>query len=537
MLIIKTNQLNTLVVTVSQNAELSNPQWLFSFTHIFTKDKVSFVLPNTSSHQNRYDEFVFTEGQGVGEIAFPYEGQYLYTVSEQIAQIPTNTNPALAYNVVENGLALVIATSAETTNDYYVEFISSNEDNSNYLFAPDELNPPSPTPSVTATQTQTPFETPTTTPTTTPTPSVTPTMTNTPTNTITPTATPTNTQTNTPSVTPTNTITPTNTSTPTNTPTPSVTATNTSTPTPSVTTTNTSTPTPSVTTTQTNTPTQTGTPAITPTMTNTPTFSPTPSSTPIVTDADAIAYLNAVVTAGGSVNSTQSGATNTLFTSLKSNSLYTKITAMYPFLGGVAGSHKFNAKNPLDTNAAFRLSFVGGWTHGVSGATSNGSNAYADTFLSGTSVSPINNHSSVYMLNTTVYTGTGKNYIGVAGAGGAFFGVGQEGSPLYYYGTETDGISASVAPQPRGYNLITTTATTFQNLYRNGSIVQTNSGASTGTTTNSVVIGALNNNGSIIQYYDNIFSFATIGTGLGATEQSTLYNIIQTYQTSLGRNV
>jgi hypothetical protein len=141
------------------------------------------------------------------------------------------------------------------------------------------------------------------------------------------------------------------------------------------------------------------------------------------------------------------------------------------------------------------------------------------------------------MLNTTVYTGTGKNYIGVSSSGGVFFSIGQDGTPLYYYGTETNGISGIVAPQPRGYNLITTTATTFQNLYRNGSIVQTNSGGLTGSTTNSVVIGALNNNGSIIQYYDNQFAFATIGTGLGATEQSTLYNIIQTYQTSLGRNV
>jgi len=537
MLIIKTNQQNTLVVTVSQNAELPNPQWLFSFVHIFTKQKVNFILPNVSSYQNRYDEFVFVEGQGAGQIAFPFEGQYTYTVSEQIAQIPPNTDPALAYNVVETGIALVIATSADTTNDYYVEFISSNEDNSNYLFAPDELNPPSPTPSVTATQTQTPFVTPTTTPTTTPTPSVTQT------NTGTPTQTPTNTQTNTPtrtgtptptpSVTPTKTPTGTPTNTPTSSATPTVTPTNTETPTqtPSNTPTQTNTATPSMT------PTQTNTPPVSPTTTNTPTVSPTPSSTPIVTDSDAIAYLNAVVGAGGSVNLTQSAATNTLFVSLKSNSLYSKITAMYPFLGGTAGAHKFNAINPLDTNGAYRLTFNGGWTHNASGATSNGSTGYADTFLSGGTVSPINNHLSVYMLNNTVYTGSGKNYIGVSTPGGTYFSIGQEGTPRYYYGTETAGITSSGTPQPQGYNLITTTATTFQNLYRNGVVAQTNNGATTGATTSSVIIGALNNSGTIIQYYDNQYAFATIGTGLGFTEQQTLYNIIQTYQTSLGRNV
>jgi hypothetical protein len=296
MLIIKTNQLNTLVVTVSQNAELSNPQWLFSFTHIFTKDKVSFVLPNISTHKSRYDEFVFVEGQNPGEIAFPFEGQYLYTVSEQIAQIPTNTNPSLAYNVVENGIALVIATSAETTNDYYVEFISSNEDNSNYLFAPDELNPPTPTPSVTATQTQTPFVTPTSSPTTTPTPSITASQTSTPTPSITASETPSATPTLTPTNTTTQTNTPTNTSTPTNTPTPSITATNTmtptpsitasqtatqtNTPTPSITATNTMTPTPSITASATNTATPTITPTNTQTQTNTPSVTATNSATP-----------------------------------------------------------------------------------------------------------------------------------------------------------------------------------------------------------------------------------------------------------------
>ena len=161
MILIKTGQENTLVITVSQNAELSNPQWLFSFTHIFSKRTVRFILPNVSTHESRYDEFVFIEGQGINEIAFPFEGQYVYNVYEQIAQIPENLNPALAYNVVETGIATVIAMSASTTNDYYQEFISPNEYNSNYIFAPNELNPPTPTPTETITNTPTPTPTPT----------------------------------------------------------------------------------------------------------------------------------------------------------------------------------------------------------------------------------------------------------------------------------------------------------------------------------------------------------------------------------------
>jgi len=212
MLIIKTNQPNSLVVTVSQNSELSNPEYLFSFTHIFSKQNVSFIPVDVSLHSSRYDEFYFVEGLECDEIHFPYEGQYLYSISEQPAG-SGNLNPALAYNVVENGEAQIIVQSAITVNSQFDVFISSNEDNSNFIFAPDE---PNPTPNITCSPTQTPGL-----PTATPTPSNTPTLTPTPS--ITPSITPTNTSTNTPtpSLTPTNTQTPS--LTPTFTPTPSTT--------------------------------------------------------------------------------------------------------------------------------------------------------------------------------------------------------------------------------------------------------------------------------------------------------------------------
>ena len=178
------------MVTVSQNSELSNPEYLFSFTHIFSKQNVSFIPLDVSLHKSRYDEFYFVEGLECDEIHFPYEGQYLYSISEQPAG-SGNLNPALAYNVVENGEAQIIVQSAITVNSQFDVFISSNEDNSNFIFAPDE---PNPTPNITCTPTQTPNQ-----PTPTPTPSITPTFT--PTNTQTPSVTPTHTPT--PSSTPT----------------------------------------------------------------------------------------------------------------------------------------------------------------------------------------------------------------------------------------------------------------------------------------------------------------------------------------------
>lgn len=538
MILLKSNQLNKIVVTLTQNTTVCDPEYLFQFVHIFSKKEVEFILPDVSPHPTRYNQFEFVEGQGVGEIPFPYEGQYNYYVYAQPFG-SGNLNPLLATELVENGIAEFIVVSAETTNENYFEFISNDEFNSNTIFAPDEINPPTPsvTPGLTPTPTTTPTQTqtPTNTGTSTPTPTQTASVGLTPTATETQTPTPTQTPTNTPTQTLTNTSTPTQTPSETPTQTPTNTSTQTSTPS--------ETPTQTPTNTQTQTPTNTGTPTQTPTVTQTPTNtgSPTPTPTrPASGTTEANAYLRAVVDAGGTgVTSTVSAATVTLFTSLVSNGLYDKIQAFYPMLGGNSSGCKFNGKNPLDTNAAFRLVFNGGWTFNSSGATSNGTTAYADTFLSGTSVNINDNHLSVYMLNNTVYTGTGKNWIGTCKSGlpTDYFTLGQDGTPIVFYATKiANGLTTSGSPQPRGYNIITSTASTFQNMYRNGILFQAATGALPGTIFTSVVIGALNNSGSIVQYYDNTYAFTTIGRGLGAAEVSTLSTIINTFQTTLGRN-
>jgi len=152
-------------------------------------------------------------------------------------------------------------------------------------------------------------------------------------------------------------------------------------------------PTPTPTATSTLTPTPTTTPTNTPNPTSTPTQTntPTPSSTPPASGTtQAQAYLSAVVSAGGTgITSTVSAATITLFTSLVSNGLYDGMIFMYPFLGGNAAGHKFNALNPLDTNGAYRLTFNGGWTQSASGATPNGTNAWANTYFSPTTLSSL----------------------------------------------------------------------------------------------------------------------------------------------------
>jgi hypothetical protein len=302
MFLIKKGQTNNLSVSVSLNATFSNPSYLFKFVNILSKDTYIFY-PEVVLLNERYDEFRFVEGSPTNlsatppVVSFTYEGQYWV----YIYQMPcgsTSLNP-------DDG-ALIWDGRAQVQDDcpeeQYWQFISSNEDNANFIFLQDDeiCQPtPSPTASLTATPTNTPTQTPTQTETATPTPtpsitaSATPTNTPTqtqtgtsqvsPTATATPTNTPTQTQTGTPTQTPTTTTTLTATATPTQTGTPTNTPTQTQTGTP----TQTSTPTTTLTATPTNTPTQTqtGTPTNTPTQTSTPTttLTATPTNTPTPT--------------------------------------------------------------------------------------------------------------------------------------------------------------------------------------------------------------------------------------------------------------
>ncbi len=87
-------------------------------------------------------------------------------------------------------------------------------------------------------------------------------------------------------------------------------------------------------------------------------------------DPDAQAFI----TAAGITDPTQQAAINTLVVDLKGYSIWTKFTAIYPIVGGVASSHAVNLKTP----GTYNLTFATGWTHSSTGMTPNG-NTYAST--------------------------------------------------------------------------------------------------------------------------------------------------------------
>lgn len=85
--------------------------------------------------------------------------------------------------------------------------------------------------------------------------------------------------------------------------------------------------------------------------------------------------------------------------SLISSGYISKIKAWHPMLGGTASTCKYNFMDARDLDAAYRLTFNGGWTFSANGALPNGINAYANTHYT-PSVSDLNSFTLGYYSRT-----------------------------------------------------------------------------------------------------------------------------------------
>jgi hypothetical protein len=251
---------------------------------------------------------------------------------------------------------------------------------------------------------------------------------------------------------------------------------------------------------------------------------------PSCADADAVAFLAAAAITDPTITS----AICTLVTTMKADGTWAKCSAIYPMVGGTATTHKFNLKNPLDTNAAFRLSFLGGITHSSNGITGNAINGYCNTFLPNTSVGVNSNHVLTYSrtsinensVDIGTYGQTPPNSWGIHHSARGF-GLGM------FFRNQNSVFATAVNTDGRGLYISTRTASNFSAMYKNG--IQT-------TTLIATPVAMLNENFNILAINGTFFSsrnlaFASIGSGLTNTDAANLYTSIQGFQTTLSRQV
>jgi hypothetical protein len=251
-------------------------------------------------------------------------------------------------------------------------------------------------------------------------------------------------------------------------------------------------------------------------------------------DADAQAFI----TAAGITDLTQKIAINNLVLGLKLNSLWSKILCLYPFVGGSATTNKFNLKNPVDINSAFRLQFFGFNTH-TNGYQPNGLNAYANSFFIPSSNLTLNSEHIMVVSNTNSTPLTVDSIdIGALNSATQTSLMAIRGSSaknLFQCRFNSNIISVSNT-NSIGSFCVNKLGSTTASLYKNGTSVA--SGTSAGTLSSlPVYIGTLNL--TSVPYPDGYtnqnYTFISYGNGLTSSEISILHSLQLTFNTTLGR--
>tara|TARA_R110001632_G_scaffold232838_1_gene374823 strand:+ start:1513 stop:2352 length:840 start_codon:yes stop_codon:yes gene_type:complete len=261
------------------------------------------------------------------------------------------------------------------------------------------------------------------------------------------------------------------------------------------------------------------------------------------TDINAQAFL----TATGITDATITSAINTLVTTMKADGIWTKMYALYPFVGGTASTNSYNL---IDTTA-YTLSYTGAITHNSDGITGNG--GYADTGLN--IVSDVtnyigNHHISLYSRTATQDGGSAGWDMGVGIPfvspypiyGMAIGRPGGGGQRIYDYANFLNNgrlLTSATTSDNAGLFLGRASTLNEHKIFRNG--VQ--QAASTATTTansanGSIWILGLNPLGSgTTSFSTRNIALSSIGQSLSDTEQSDFYDAVQAFQTTLSRQV
>ena len=243
-------------------------------------------------------------------------------------------------------------------------------------------------------------------------------------------------------------------------------------------------------------------------------------------DTDAQAFI----TAASIIDTTQKNAVNDLVLALKASGLWAKMNALYPMVGGTSTSHSINLKTP----GTYNLVFNGGWSHSITGAYSNGSNAYATT---GVYLPSLNStHISFYARMQLIGNFVMGSKRGPAWSTSAGTYLRPRGPSQAEYTVNTNaGPHAVNNSNSQGLFIATRTTSTSSALFIRG-VKNSNSSTSTSAPITDILLGAAYTQTSV-NYGQQECAFASIGVGLTDVDVSNFHNTVQAFQTTLGRQV
>lgn len=244
-------------------------------------------------------------------------------------------------------------------------------------------------------------------------------------------------------------------------------------------------------------------------------------------DSDAQSFI----TTASITDATQKTAIDKLVKDLKTNLLWNKMIALYPFVGGNATAHSYNLIN----TANYQLTFMGGGTHSSLGYIGNGTTGYAKTGIIPNSVFTQNNiHTSYYSQTDAARS---ANEIGVYQAskwGTEIYMRYNSTTSLVYLNSSSGSVTVSTG---RRYLVASRQSTSSVSVTNNGTTSSISSTSTSALPTIEIYIHSGNVNGTPTTYSNRTSSTITFGQTLTDAEAQTLSTIVNTFNTTLGRNV
>lgn len=231
--------------------------------------------------------------------------------------------------------------------------------------------------------------------------------------------------------------------------------------------------------------------------------------------------------------------------------LDTIMKAIYPMVtdktsqSDMANQMKYNFMNPLDTNAAFRLQWFGGWIYSRTGALPNGTNAYADTKLVPSTASSLSSfHHSVY--SRTLYNASsgimgGCNTPEIPNRYLIISNLSATGLSNNIFNTGPNQFNATIN-NTRGLMMGNRISNTIVNAFKDGvKVLNNTSNTVTERPTINYYIGARNNSDGVTiapSNYDNKeYAFYSIGDGLTDSQAQIFSSLVNNLQKALNRAV
>jgi hypothetical protein len=239
--------------------------------------------------------------------------------------------------------------------------------------------------------------------------------------------------------------------------------------------------------------------------------------------------------AAGITDATITSAVKTLVRGLQADGLWSKMLGIYPLVGGTASSHAWNLKD----TTKLKMRWVGGMTHNSNGVTGNGTNSYGQPDVVGTTGINATNYSPLTATNygiTSYQRNTSVEYVGQLGFGYT------TGYIHHSYGGGTTSYFRGITASPD--NATDSNTTGLVQMYGgsgvgsgfiNGTKKVTGTGGQLPSTGLGTFLWFVGSNGT--GYSNRNFAFFTVSEYLTDTQASNLYTRIQTFQTTLNRQV